>query len=394
MRSHTMQTRQTGFSLIELMVALVLGLILTSGVISVYITSKNTYNVNTALGAVQEHGRFSLMFMDPQIRMAGYWGCRKTAPIPNYVASDSIYDYTSAVFGYEATGTGVGGSLDLNANPSYETTPPQNAALWSPALNASGTVLYNAIKSTALRGSDIFMIRYVNSNPPALIAPTYGDGTDPGNLYVSTNDNGVNDTSYFATNGYAVVSACSATVAPQAFKVTAIDTAAGTVSYASLLAHYTSALATGNLGVAVTYVYWVGKGADNGPSLYQGVVNNDGSFSTRELVSGVENMQVLYGVDTDSDADHVPNRFETASDVQNEAGGAAWSKVVCIRVALLTRSDDNSIDKAPSSAQTYFMMASDPQANANGDAMSLTVPIDRRLRRYFVQTFSMRNALP
>ncbi len=387
MRSHTMHARQTGFSLIELMVALVLGLILTSGVISVYITSKNTYNVNNALGAVQEHGRFSLMFMDPEVRMAGYWGCRKLAPVSNFVATDSIYDYTSAVFGYEATGTGVGGSLDLNANPSYETTPPQNAALWSPSLTVSGTVLYNAIKGTALRGSDIFMVRYVGGNPPALIAPNYGDSTDPGKLYVSTTD-----AANFAVGAYAVVSACNQNLAPQAFKVTAVDTTAGTVSYASLLAHFDNTVATGNVGLAVTYVYWVGKGADNGPSLYQGVVNNDGTFSARELVSGIENMQVLYGVDTD--ADYVPNRFETASDVQNEAGGAAWSKVVCIRVALLARSDDNSIDKAPSSAQVFYMMASDPKGNVNGDAMSLTVPVDKRLRRYFVQTFSMRNALP
>jgi type IV pilus assembly protein PilW len=393
MRTH-LHTRQAGFSLVELMVALVLGLILTSGVISVYITSKNTYNVNNALGAVQQHGRFAFGFMDPKVRMAGYTGCTfvKGGNFNLNAAynTDPVYTVSSPVYGYEANNTGINGSFTVTT--AINTTPPVDATKWTPNLDKYKSTLFDAIKSKVLQGSDVFMVHEMQGNPPALTG-VYDDGTA---LYVSTSDHGVNDTSYFAVGSIAMVNNCSGTNL-NIFQVTALNSGSGTLSHGtggslgnasgSLTGTYSTS--GGNVGRLQTYAYYVGLGVDGGPALYQASLQDDGSFLGQELVSGIENMQVLYGVDTDGDK--IPNNFQTADTVES---GNNWGNVVSIRVALLSRSDDNSTDKAATTAPVFYMLASDPAANANADGLALTLPMDRRLRRSFVQTFSVRNALP
>ncbi|HEX7964780.1 MAG TPA: PilW family protein [Gammaproteobacteria bacterium] len=381
--------RQAGFTLVELMVALVLGLILTSGVISVYITSKNTYNVNNGLGAVQEHGRFAFSFMDPQVRMAGYHGCaRKQSPRNNSgTGADPVYDYTTGVYGYEAAGTGIGDSLTLDE--ATASTVLGDPASWTPALDTGGAgTLYATIKPYIVADSDVFMVRELAGAPYPLVG-TFDDGAT---LFVSTTDKAadgvtdVNDAEFFSVGEIAMVASCGQQ--PQVFTVAAVDTGAGTITYDSLGGlKFDSG---GNVGAALTYAYYVGRGVDNGPALYQAYLKSDGTLETKELVSGIENMQVLYGVGDGGDVPVTIN-FQTADTV--DAGGL-WSRVVSIRVALIARSDDNAVEKAPDDAPVFHMLASDPVADKNGDGFQLTLPQDRRLRRYFVQTFSVRNALP
>ncbi|HEX2667592.1 MAG TPA: PilW family protein [Gammaproteobacteria bacterium] len=380
--------RQAGFSLVELMVALVLGLILTSGVISVYITSKNTYNVNNGLGAVQEHGRFAFSFMDPHIRMAGYHGCaRKQTPNNNSgTGADPVYDYSTGVYGYEAKGTGIGDSLTLDE--ATASTVLGDPASWTPALDAGGAgTLYANIKDKIVADSDVFMVRELAGAPYPLV----GAFDDKTSLFVSTTDKAsdgvtdVNDSEFFTVGEIAMVANCSQQ--PQVFTVTAVDTAAGSITYDALGVTFDSG---GNVGAALTYAYFVGQGVDGGPALYEAYLDSAGQLQKRELVSGIENMQVLYGVGDGSDAPVTVN-FQTADTI--DAAGA-WNKVVSIRVALIARSDDNAVEKAPVDAPVFHMLASDPVADKNGDGFELTLPQDRRLRRYFVQTFSVRNALP
>lgn len=73
MRKHIyLRHRQLGLSLVELMVALVLGLILMFGIIQVFFASKQTYITNEAMARLQENGRFALEFMSRSARLAGY----------------------------------------------------------------------------------------------------------------------------------------------------------------------------------------------------------------------------------------------------------------------------------------------------------------------------------
>lgn len=68
------RNKQRGFSLIELMIALVLGLFIIGGVLSVFIGSSQTFNANEALSRVQENGRFAIELIAEDIRNSGYTG--------------------------------------------------------------------------------------------------------------------------------------------------------------------------------------------------------------------------------------------------------------------------------------------------------------------------------
>ncbi|ARU27615.1 hypothetical protein CBR65_09340 [Cellvibrio sp. PSBB006] len=67
--------KQAGLSLIELMIAITLGLILMAGVIQVFLSSRVTFATQQAMSRVQETGRLAVEFMARDIRMAGYMGC-------------------------------------------------------------------------------------------------------------------------------------------------------------------------------------------------------------------------------------------------------------------------------------------------------------------------------
>ena len=60
-----------GFSLIELMVAITLGLLLTAGLVQLFTSTKVTFNTNDALARVQENGRFALENLKRELREAG-----------------------------------------------------------------------------------------------------------------------------------------------------------------------------------------------------------------------------------------------------------------------------------------------------------------------------------
>ena len=64
--------RQCGFSLVEVMVALVISLFLIAGVIQLFIGSKQAYRFHEALSRIQENGRFALQAMTRDILMAGF----------------------------------------------------------------------------------------------------------------------------------------------------------------------------------------------------------------------------------------------------------------------------------------------------------------------------------
>lgn len=64
-----------GFGLIELMVALALGLIVVLGVAQIFISAKNTYVSQNASASMQEDARFVLSKMLQEIRMVGMFGC-------------------------------------------------------------------------------------------------------------------------------------------------------------------------------------------------------------------------------------------------------------------------------------------------------------------------------
>ena len=120
--------------------------------------------------------------------------------------------------------------------------------------------------------------------------------------------------------------------------------------------------------------YFIGTGT-KGPSLFRQVFNG-ATVATQELVEGIENMQILYGIDTDSSG--VPNSFVDAENVPD------WDNVLSVRFGLLGRTIDPY-----SSVQEHSGPAS---YDVNGTV--IVDPADRRSRRVAASTVLLRNLQP
>lgn len=64
--------KQHGFTLIELMVAMVISMVLMLGVINVFVAGKTSYNLQSGMGRLQENGRYAMDILAQNIGMAGF----------------------------------------------------------------------------------------------------------------------------------------------------------------------------------------------------------------------------------------------------------------------------------------------------------------------------------
>jgi type IV pilus assembly protein PilW len=77
--------------LIEIMVALLIGLVLVGGAMQVYLSSRATYAINENAARLQETARYALSVLEPDVRMAGYWGlAREYQSIADWVGQPTI----------------------------------------------------------------------------------------------------------------------------------------------------------------------------------------------------------------------------------------------------------------------------------------------------------------
>lgn len=67
------RTQQLGFTLVELMIAITLGLLILLAIGSIYIGSRQTFRMQEENARLQETGRYALEVMGRSIRQAGFW---------------------------------------------------------------------------------------------------------------------------------------------------------------------------------------------------------------------------------------------------------------------------------------------------------------------------------
>ncbi len=68
------RSKMKGLSLVELLVSIVLGLLLTTGIVTVYLESKSNYIVEEEMARLQENGRFALNYLKRELHLAGFYG--------------------------------------------------------------------------------------------------------------------------------------------------------------------------------------------------------------------------------------------------------------------------------------------------------------------------------
>lgn len=337
---------QRGLTLVELMISVTIGLIITLAMGYLYTSSRQIYRMNDNVARMQENGRYAMEIISRDVRMAGYWGCAGTtisSPVNTLKnATDYAYKFDVPVEGSEATGTNT----------------------WSPTKDASIT--------NVVSGTDILTVRGVYGRGVTVLQHPGGNPPGSADLKVSK-DSGLN------IGDIVLVSDCSNAAV---FQITNLNTSAGFDNVVHETGKGTPGNATkalgkeyvgGNIQRIATFTYYIRLNRAGRPALYR-----LSRGTSEELVENVENMQVTYGVDTNGD--RAVDAYRTADNVTD------WKKVRSVRVRLLLVSPDDNLVSAP---QTYRYL--DTDGDGIPDPVTAT---DHRLRFVFTGTVGLRNLLP
>ena len=123
-----MRSRALGVSLTELLVAIIVGLVLLTGVLQVFINSKEEDRVQASVGRLQENARLADDYLSRYIRLADLWGGAERGSVtvigpPTLPATKAgsnckdgwILDPRSGIVGYQGD-NGKGADLDYPGN--------------------------------------------------------------------------------------------------------------------------------------------------------------------------------------------------------------------------------------------------------------------------------------
>jgi type IV pilus assembly protein PilW len=102
-------THQKGFTIIEILISLTIGLMLLAGIMQLFLNGKMTYLLNEGMNDLQDNGRFISNFLPQILRQAGYRSTPESTLFPNF---DSVYSASNR-FLEASDNTGVNGSDTL-----------------------------------------------------------------------------------------------------------------------------------------------------------------------------------------------------------------------------------------------------------------------------------------
>ncbi|MFK7975906.1 MAG: PilW family protein [Halioglobus sp.] len=305
-----LRSRQAGFSLMELMIGMVLGLIVVSGAVAIYLAASTSYSQVEQSAQMNENSRFAEQVLTDALRHVGFMGeagpgsIQESVPPLPAIANDcdgetraEIYEIGSPIYAVTAT-----------------------AAASDPDINCFGALPEN----NALAGTDILIMK---SAVPTRVVDTDDDNVlDPpaglvlaGKLWLLTNDDvGVmfdgDDTPPTISTGGDVP-----------------DGAAWEYRYE---------------------VYFIRDFSDGDgklmPSLSRFVLRESSVggpmvLEREDLVPGVEDMRIRFGLDTtggDGDVD----LYSTVAEIQASNN---WDQIVSIEIAMLvsgSEADPNYTD--------------------------------------------------
>ena len=374
---------QKGLSLVELMISLTIGSVITAGIVQLFSANSETYGVMTGQSRMQESARFSLDFIGRDVYKAGYFGCFSSNEQLYWTAAsgDNIpyeFDLRSGLQGYNASDVDRDWNPDLDDLPTTVNGTNTNVFVVGTGINSgsivSGTDVIT-IRSLSAQDVETRLVEELLSATDDIEVVKPADGTELG----------------FDVGDLAMIYDCEkATI----FQVTGPasslkpysdpiviehDVDAAGVPWGNSFARlaiknsfdtdaYVSAIETN------TYFIAPGQGENNSGQAPLSLWRKSGTTSPIELVEGIENLQILYGVSTDDDL--TPNQYVSSiNDV-------SLKNVVTIRVTVIANSID---DVGGSSAPTHGCTI---QNCYEGEG---ELAIDGLIRRAFTQTFMLRN---
>lgn len=336
--------KQSGLSLVELMVSLVISTMILAGVLQIFISSKKSYSTEEALSRMQENARFAVGALSEDIRLTGFAGCSgvSTTPIvPDIGVKDTfvnpVRNFISdrSVVGFDA----VDGVIDVNGAD----------------YSISGLV----------GGTDAFSISTAGACSSHLMEDMSTRSTD---ITVSNQNQ-----CEWSAGEYLIITDCTSL---DVFMLTNTPATSGNIASLQHADTFNKKdkLSTKYVAESVVFdfvmtTYYIGRNAELEPGLYR-KVNND---PAELVVGGVEDMQVRYGLDADDD--FIVDGYKTAAEL-GTLNSEEWSKVVSIEVNLLTVSEQDNL--VPQN-QIYTF---------NGNSVTAS---DHKIRHVVTKNISMRS---
>lgn len=326
---------QSGFSLVELMISITIGLLLLAGLVTLFVSSSDAERESRRESQQIENGRYAIDTVSQDVRLAGFLGAYRkyTAPtaLPDTCDTSNTTLQTAIglpVQGYQAS--------SLAAIP----TLPSSCATWIPAANLQA-------------GSDVLVVRRADT-----IAVVPGAATTAGDVYIQANPaTAVVQTGGGTTSCTSDATGAAATVnrrctLPTTADVCPTECAAGTSPAAEIR----------KLRIHVYFVAPCSMPAD-GSDTCTGSSDDGGNpiptlkrleitaasgavtFKVFPIAEGVQYMKVEYGVDdtpttvnadTGLVGDGSPDRYSVAPTL------ADFTNAVTVRVDLLMRNTQKS----------------------------------------------------
>lgn len=291
--------RVRGFSLIELMVSIVIGLLVLLGVMNLFLSTMRTNRTTESVSRVQENARIAFELMAFGLRQAGGTPCGTQSAIVNVLDKSSTgwtaspwfttgligYGGTSLALSSKKAGTdGMAYGYPGSVGVTVATHNPESAQF---KVNAGGHGMVDGTIAMVCDNTQATIFQVTNANDTTrTIVHNTGNTVQPGN----------------STKSFGTMPADSAC----ADKGDAYEYCAN-----SVLVSYTS---------TAWYVGCNGRGsscdAPGGRSLYQAIFPN----AAQEVVPDVQDMQLAY---------KVGDAYVAAASVSD------WTKVTAVRITLV-----------------------------------------------------------
>lgn len=282
-----------GFTLVELMITLSVGLVLFAGVMSIFIGMRTTTSETSAFGELQENGRFAISILTDDLLRQDFWGDYK----------GRVNTFTIPMVPVPPGNDCVGGGVN---NATFPTAVGNFRTIWGQTLTAAAPNPLGCFSSPSgtrtKSGSDVIQLKRVIGNPipptnPPVPLPA---DTTPGNYYLSAN---VDEGGIYADGAPWPV----------------LDN-----TRTWLYQHH------------LYYVREESVGSDYVPVLMQGRLAN-GSMVFDPIVDGIEMIRFMYGVDTNGNGmvDFYTSAGNMTDALWDNAGNA---RVLAVKVYVLARS--------------------------------------------------------
>ncbi|QDZ27208.1 PilW family protein [Noviherbaspirillum sp. UKPF54] len=300
-------SRHAGLSLVELMVAITIGLLLVLGITTLITQQSSASNELSKSSQQIENGRYAMQLLQDDIELAGYYGeyynlAAAPATMPDACATAAA-DLDAAI------------PLPIQGYDSPSTIPDPLSACLSDANHVAGT--------------DILVIRRTDTTSIPIASAAAGQVYLQSGLDVSLNFSKVMGTGSDTT----------------VFTLKKKDGSLAPLRKYLVDIYYVSPCNVPASGSACT-----GSSDDNGkpvPTLKRMQLSVSGgapAFAVTPLVEGIQNLQLDYGIDTDSDG--APDYYTSGTYQQDGATAlttADWANIVTIRINLLARNNETSV---------------------------------------------------